>query len=206
MPAERLLRSAGVAPHTARLLAATPSLTLSWLGAVATVLAFSVIAAHVDPRGYSLFLALVPLVPLAGVAVAFGPGVDPTYEIGLAAPMRSLHLLLVRSLAVLATSALLAALGALALPGIGFETVAWLLPALALSALVVALGTRFDPVRSAAGVAAAWIALVGVSAAATDDRLAAFREPAQVCFALAFAAAAAVIVLRRSTFEQRTRM
>ena len=48
--------------------------------------------------------------------MAYGPGIDPTYEIGLAAPMRGLRLLL-RAAAVVRASAVLAAAASLALPG-----------------------------------------------------------------------------------------
>ncbi len=94
--AERLLVRLGVPDYTARLLAATPALRGSWLLAVATTLAFAVLAARLGSgRDASLaFLTVAPLLPLAGIAVAYGPGIDPTYEIGLAAPMRSFKLLL----------------------------------------------------------------------------------------------------------------
>jgi ABC-2 type transport system ATP-binding protein len=84
--------------------------------AVAAALTFGVAAAHQSSRGLAFFLIVAPMLPLAGVAVAFGPGVDPTYEIGLASPMRSLRLLLVRAAAVLATTAPLAAAAGLLLP------------------------------------------------------------------------------------------
>jgi hypothetical protein len=94
--AERLLVRLGVADHTARLLAATPALRGSWLLAVAVTLAFAVLAAWARPGPDAIlaFLCVAPLLPLAGIAVAYGPGIDPTYEIGLAAPLRSFRLLL----------------------------------------------------------------------------------------------------------------
>ena len=107
---ERLVRL-GVPDHTARVLAATPALRGSWLLAVAATLAFAVLAAWVR-RGADAnlwFLCIAPLLPLAGIAVAYGPGVDPTYEIGLAAPLGSFRLLLLRAATVLGTSTLLAA-------------------------------------------------------------------------------------------------
>jgi hypothetical protein len=126
--AERLMRL-GVAEHTARLLAATPALRGSWLLAVATVLAFAVLAAWTTPGQDAnlAFLCVAPLLPLAGIAAAYGPGIDPTYEIGLAAPLRSFRLLL-RAAAVLAAAALLAAAASLALPQLGPGAAGWLLP------------------------------------------------------------------------------
>ena len=113
---ERLLVRLGVADHTARLLAATPALRGSWLLAVAATLAFAVLAAWVSrgPDATLGFLCVAPLLPLAGIAVAYGPGIDPTYEIGLAAPLRSFRLLLLRAATVLGTSTLLAAAASLA--------------------------------------------------------------------------------------------
>src|SRR4030095_9140979 len=107
----RLLVRLGVAEHTARLLAATPALRGSWLLAVATVLAFAVLAAWTTPGQDAnlAFLCVAPLLPLAGIAVAYGPGIDPTYEIGLAAPLRSFRLLLLRAAAVLGAAAVPAA-------------------------------------------------------------------------------------------------
>ena len=45
-PVERVLVRLGVPDHVARLLAATPSLSLSWFLAVSLGLAFAVLAAH----------------------------------------------------------------------------------------------------------------------------------------------------------------
>ena len=58
-------------------------------------------AAQVDERFLRMFLVVAPLGPLAGVAVAFAGGLDPTREIGLAAPYSGLRLLLIRTAAVL---------------------------------------------------------------------------------------------------------
>src|SRR5439155_10052887 len=127
-PVERLLRRLGVPEHLSRLLAATPSLRLSWFAAVTVALGFAVLAARGDHAGLVVFLAMAPLIPVAGVAAAFGPGIDPTYEIGLASPYRSGRLLLLRSMAVLVASLVLIGLGALALPGLDWSAMAWLLP------------------------------------------------------------------------------
>ena len=61
------------------------------------------------------FLALAPLVPLAGVAVSFGPAPDPAGEAGLATPMHGAGLVLRRPIAVLATSLIVLVAGTLAL-------------------------------------------------------------------------------------------
>jgi hypothetical protein len=202
-PVERLLLRVGVSEHLARLLAATPSLTLSWLAAVALALAFAVVAAYESERGLLVFLALAPLLPLAGVAAAYGPGLDPTYEIGLASPLRSFRLLLIRATAVLTTTTALAAIASLALPQIDWRIAAWLLPALGLTTLSLAFATYVSPLWASGALAFLWIALVTLTATAGDDRFAAFRPPAQLTFLAATLAAAVVVARRREAFETR---
>lgn len=202
-PVERLLSRAGVSEHLARLLAATPSLTLSWLGAVALALAFGVVAAHGSDRGLLVFLALAPLLPLAGVAAAYGPGLDPTYEIGIASPLRSFRLLLVRAVAVLGTTTALAALASLALPDLDWRVAAWLLPALGLTTVSLALATYVPVPWAFGGLAFGWVALVTLAAAASDDRFVAFRLPAQVAFLAATLLGASIVTRRREVFETR---
>src|SRR6188472_1866165 len=125
---EGLLIRLGLAPHVARLLAATPSLTASWLGAVAIALAVAVAGAHQGERGMALFLCIAALAPVAGVAAAFGRGIDPTHELSLTAPMSSVRLLLLRTVAVVGATLVLTVIGALALPGLTWTAAAWLLP------------------------------------------------------------------------------
>ena len=157
-PIERSLLKIGVEQHVARLLAATPSLRLSWLTAIALTLSFAVIASYQIENGFLLFLIVAPLIPLAGIAVAYGPGVDPTYEIGLASPTRGFYVLSIRATAVLITTTVPAVVAALALPQPSWAVVAWLLPSLGLTTTSLALTTRFRPLRSASLVAGAWVA------------------------------------------------
>ena len=211
---ERLLLRAGVHQHVARLLAATPALRLSWLLAVALVLAFAVAAAYGGrgERGLLPFLVLAPLVPVAGVAAAFAPGVDPAYELALAAPLPAFRLLLVRCVAVLGVTVAVAAAASLALPDVGLLAVAWLLPALALSVVSLAAGT-FVPTLPAAGlVAGLWVAAVLGSEVNAAGGVAAlrgpgpvesllFHAPGQAGLLVAALVAAAVVVWRRDEFE-----
>jgi hypothetical protein len=206
-PMERLLRRLGVRPDTARLLSATPSLSGSWLMAVAATLAFAVVAAGAGPRGTLLFLTLAPMLPVAGVAVAYGRGVDPVYEIGAAAPYSGFRLLLLRSAAVVATTTVLAGGAGLLLPVTGWIGAAWMLPALALTTLTLVLSVRFALLHAATGVAATWIVAVaatqseaGGRAALADGRYAAFGTTGQlVCLILAVASIA-VLALRHRRY------
>jgi hypothetical protein len=86
-PVERLLVRLGVSAPDALLIAVAPSLRTSWLFGLAATLAFVVLSVtYGGARGLAFFLLVAPLVPVAGVAFAYGPDVDPTYEVSAAAP------------------------------------------------------------------------------------------------------------------------
>jgi hypothetical protein len=200
---ERLLSLLGVRGDSARLLTATPSLQLSWYLAVGLALAFALLASRAEGVGSGFFLAAAPLVPVAGVAAAFGPDIDPAYEIVASAPMATFRLLLLRSAAVLATSLVLAGIAALGLPDLGWTAAAWVLPALGLTAASLALGSMLSLERAAAVVALAWLVVVA-TAGTGGDRLAAFHVTGQVVALVVAVASAVVILRRRDTFEVRS--
>jgi hypothetical protein len=154
---ERMLVRLGVDEATARLVAATPTLRGPWLVAVAAVLALAADAAQVDERFLRMFLVVAPLGPLVGVAVAFAGGLDPTREIGLAAPYSGLRLLLIRTAAVLAVTVPIVATAGLALPGSNWLAAAWLLPTTGLTCTALALTSRMTPVVAVGAVATAWV-------------------------------------------------
>lgn len=154
---ERLLVRLGLDTATARLVALTPSLRTSWLAGVALALAMALAAAHTGPRGVALFLALAPVLPVAGVALAFGPRTEPLHEVVLATSYSTFRLLLARSGAVVASTLLLAVPAAALLPGSPWLAVGWLLPALALVTSSLALASRVDPLVSSLALAAAWL-------------------------------------------------
>jgi hypothetical protein len=199
----------GVADHVARLLAATPSLRASWLLAEALALATAAIVANrasgTELAGPSLFVFLVvaALAPVAGVAAAFGPGVDPTYEIGLASPMRSDRLLFLRASAVLGASTAIAGVAALAVDGTGWAMTLWLLPALGLTLAALALGTWLRPVVAAIGVGLGWVLAAAAAAVAATDPLAMFEGWGQVLSLALIAVSATVLVHRRLAYEGR---
>lgn len=198
---ERFLVRAGLADHVARVLAATPSMRRSWVTGAAVALAFSVLAAYEGEGGLLLFLTLAPLLPVAGVAFGYGPGVDPTYEIGVAAPMNGFRLLLLRAAAVLTTTLALAALAALTLPHLDWRAAAWLLPALGLTLTSLALATAVTPERAAALVSGAWVVAVLVAEGRSSESLAAFRAPGQVTVAVLALASTVLVVRRQRVFD-----
>ncbi|MFJ4243279.1 zf-HC2 domain-containing protein [Streptomyces iakyrus] len=203
---EKLLVRMGVPGHTARLLAATPVLRRSWLGAVVAVLLLSVAAGHSVRTGEfpTLFLALAPLLPLAGVALSYGPALDPTYEMAVVAPMHGFRLLMIRTVAVLAVVLALNGLATLALPAYGLRALAWLLPGLALTATGLALTPRLGPVLAPSLVGGAWAGLLlaaDVLRAGADVPLAPFTAAGQGVAAVVAALAAGLLFLLRDRFD-----
>ena len=198
-PVERLLLRLGMAEDTARLVAAAPSLTVSWLASLAVALLFAVLAADAGPKGLLFFLALAPVLPVAGVAAAYGREVDPTYDIGLAAPYSTFRLVLLRSGAVVVSTMLLVALGAFLLPVDGWLASAWLLPSLALTCATLAASTRVQPAWAAGGIVAAWLLAVVNTVRYTGSAYAAFGGTAQLLCAIVLVLSLAVLVRRGRT-------
>lgn len=205
---ERLLLLVGVPGHLTRLLGATPSLTVPWLLAVLAVFGFGVGMAWASTGGTPMeaqaglfvFLVLTPLVPLAGVAVAFGPIVDPAYEIATASPFHGFRLLLVRTVAVVVTSFAMALPLALLLPDAGWMAAAWILPGLALAGVALALSTFVPPLAAVVTSSVVW--LVGVAAVEVGPRtLVAFGWTGQLVFAVMLAIAMSVLLVRRDSFD-----
>jgi hypothetical protein len=205
---EGLLLKLGIADHTARLLAATPVLRRSWLMAVAAVLMMTVAASDElrSPHSPTLFLALAPLLPLAGVALAYGPAIDPTYETAVVSPLHGFRLLLVRTVAVLAVGLGVNGLATLALPGYGLAALAWLLPALALTATGLALTPRLGPVRAPVLTGAVWLGLLVLARTRAGEGapLAPFTAAGQGTAAAVAALATVLLFLLRDRFDSAT--
>lgn len=162
--AARLLRS----PALARALVNTPSLLLSWILATAVVLAAGVLATPLSGDPWVALLA--PALAGAGIAYAYGPGVDPAFELNRTMATSDRMVLLVRTLAVFGLNAalgLIASLFSVATIGI---TLGWLLPMTTVCAFALAVATL---ARSAnVGVGAAllvWGFIVTALAARTQD-------------------------------------
>ncbi|GAB3147737.1 zf-HC2 domain-containing protein [Microbispora hainanensis] len=210
---ERLLRAARVPGHLARLLAATPALSRAWAAAVAVALGFAVAAAHLADHGFLAFLTLAPVLPTAGIALAYGRRIDPAHETYAATPMAGAPLLLVRSTAVLLTALALTALAVPLLPSVAVQSVAvqsvalpsvawaWLLPALAMTSGCLALATRVPLPVAAVTLGGGWVAVVTAVGAVTDDRALPFRPAAQVLYGCAVALLTLVLYVRRHRLD-----
>jgi hypothetical protein len=208
---ERVLSRLGVGRVDARIVAVTFTLLGSWLGASVVALAFVAVASATGPEraGYATFLVLAPLVPLAGVALTFGPRVDPTHELAVAAPVPSSRIVLLRALVVTFSAVAATAALSLVLPGWSALAFAWLLPALALTGASLALGTVLHPDRAAVALGVVWLAgagagLVGAprtTVASFVQGFAAFRPAGQLLAALVAVASLALVTARHAAFE-----
>lgn len=200
---ERGLERLGLPAYQARLLAATPSLSRAWLSGLAAVLLCVVALTHVAGTGVAAglpFLLVAPLLPLAGVAFAYGPGVDPAHELLAATPFAGPRLLLLRSSAVLVAAVVPTALATPLLPSGPLSGAAWLLPALTLCTACLALSIRIAIPLSAGVLATAW----GVTVAAgslSGDHTRVFQLSAQLAYAAIAAVLTAVVYLRRHHFD-----
>jgi hypothetical protein len=173
--AGRVLRSAGLA----RALVTTPSLLLGWVIATVVVLLTGAVATLGTGTPYVPLLA--PAVAAAGIAYAYGPGIDPAWELSQSMAVSDRMVLLVRALAVFALNAMLG-LAASAVSGVAAAlTFGWLIPMTAACAVALAAATL---TRSAnAGVAAglaAWAIAVLTGRAATGQFTTAVTDSALV--------------------------
>jgi hypothetical protein len=190
--AARLLRSPGLA----RALLITPSLLLPWLIASTVVLAAGV-AATLD-SGQPVVALLAPAMAAAAIAFAYGPGVDPAWELACSMAVSDRMVLLARAVAVFAVNAALG-LAASAVSASGAAaavTFGWLIPMTAVCAfaLAVATVTRSASAGAAAGVAA-WLITVLSGRVASGYFGTAVTDTVLFLPYLAIGAACAAIVL-----------
>lgn len=199
--AERALRRLGASRETARLVAAAPSLRLPWLSAVCACLLLAAVAAGTGGvRGSWLFLTLAPLIPVAGVAAAYGPHTDPAWELARAAPYSLARLTLLRGAAVLASTLPLAVLVGLLLPGSAWWVAAvWLLPSLAFVTVTLWSATYLDPLLAAGMLTVGWVAVTSHAMWQRADPALLLRPGVQLAFAAAAAVAAVGLWSRSDT-------
>jgi hypothetical protein len=117
------------------------------------------------------------------------------------APMHTFRLLMLRALAVLATTVPLALAGSLAMPSFGTVAAGWLLPALALTALGLALMPWLGPVGAPALVGGGWTAALALNYVIAQHAPFPFTTAGRAGGAIAALAAAALLVAVRNRFE-----
>lgn len=200
---ERLLRVARVPSTMTRLVAATPALRRSWYLSVGAVVLIGLsIADPSNPDSLLALLILAPMLPVLGVALAYGTAADPSHEIQVATPTSGLRVVIVRATVVIAVSAAVVIALSLANEAARPQAAAWLLPAVAVTASSLAAMTVVAPRRATMIVAVVWFVVVLGAREAAGDPLAAFRLGGQVAAVVATAAAVTVVAVRRDRFDE----
>jgi hypothetical protein len=193
-PVERaagwLLRSPGLA----RALVTTPSLLLGWVIATVVVLVAGVAATL--GTGTAWVALLAPAVAAAGIAYAYGPGIDPAWELSQSMAVSDRMVLLVRALAVFGLNAALG-LAASAVSGAAAAvTFGWLVPMTAVCGLALAAATvaRSANVGVAAGLSG-WVITILAGQAAGGRFITVVTDSSLVVPYLAFAVCCGAVVL-----------
>ncbi|NND73899.1 MAG: zf-HC2 domain-containing protein [Ilumatobacter sp.] len=199
---ERALRRIGLPSHVTRLVGATPALRRAWYLAIAGVVFVGLAATDADAPRQSVLvlLMLAPLVPVFGIALAYGPNADPAYEMQLATPTRGLRLVAIRSFVVISISAVIVTSVALVSAVARPYAAAWLLPALAVTGTSLMLMTWVSPRRASIAAGTSWFVAVLV-AEQTSGALAAFTAIGQVTASVVAVVSIGVAVRRRSSFD-----
>ena len=188
--ARRLLRSPGLA----RALVTTPSLLLGWVIATAVVLIAGV--GITLGTGQPWVALLAPAVAAVGIAYAYGPGIDPSWELSQSMAVGDRMVLLVRALTVFGLNAALGLAASAASGAAAAVTFGWLVPMTAVCALALAAATVTRSPN--VGVAAGWTAWVIaiLSGMATDGKFTtAITDSAFVVPYLALAVCCGAVVL-----------
>jgi hypothetical protein len=189
------MRACGLRESDGVLLAAARSLDGAWLLATLAIVVFAALAAIPSAAGgRALYLLVAPLVPVAGVVMAFATD-DPLAELTGATPYSKARLALLRTLAVVITGVPFAVAVGAVVPGIAWLAFAWLLPALTLT-LVTLVGMtwwRAEPLGT--GVALVWVAVIAV-ARHGHDVTAAVGVAQQLVYLVIAAFAAVALALR----------
>jgi Putative zinc-finger len=201
--------------YLVRLLTAAPAVQAACWAAGTGLLVLAWLAARLGPGtvGTAVFVVSAPLLPLAGVALAYAADDDVAGGVARTTPFSRFRLLLIRTAAVAAVTLPVTALLALALPGGARPATLWLAPTLALCALTLALSARRDPRRVATVLTVLWLAgswsalrpAPRLPLTEALERAVAFRPPGQVALLCVAALAVALAVTRRTTFEDRSR-
>ena len=186
----RLLRSPGLA----RALITTPSLLAGWVIATVAVLAAGMVATLTTGTAYVALLA--PAVAAAGIAYAYGPGIDPAWELVESMAVSDRMVLLVRALAVFGLNAVLGLAASAASGTAAAVTFGWLVPMAAVCALALAAATLSSSanVGVATGLAVWMVVVLGgrattgslVAAVTTSSLVVPYVLVAVVCCAIAW--------------------
>jgi hypothetical protein len=187
--AARLLRSPGLA----RALLTTPSLLVPWLVSTVVVLGAGALV-RLGPGQPAVWL-LAPAIAAVGIAYAYGPGIDPAWELGYSMPVSERMVLLARAVTVFAVNAVLGLAASAASGAAASLTFGWLIPMTAICGLTlaVAVAARSANVGAATGVAA-WVITVLANRTASGQLTATVTNAGTYLPYLAAAACAAAVI------------
>jgi len=186
-PAERLAAWLLRSPGLARALVTTPSLLLGWV--IATLVVLAAGAAATLGTGTPYVALFAPALAGAGIAYAYGPGIDPAWELAQSMTVSDRMVLLVRALAVFGLNAAVGLAASAASGAAAAVTFGWLVPMTAVCALALAAATvsRSANVGVAAGMSG-WAITVLAGQGAAGRLTAAITDSALFLPYLAFAA------------------
>ena len=203
-PAERMAGRLLRSPGLARALVTTPSLLLGWVLATVVILLAGI--GFTLGTGTPWVALLAPGVAAAGIAYAYGPGIDPAWELSQSMAVSDRMVLLVRALAVFGLNAALGLAAAAASGAAAAVTFGWLVPMTAVCALALAAATvtRSANVGVAAG-AAGWVIAILAGQAADGRYTTAVTDSALVLPYLAFAACCGVVIFVATRIPRGTR-
>jgi hypothetical protein len=187
--AARLLRSPGLA----RALLTAPSLLVPWLASTVVVFAAGALV-RLGPGQPAVWL-LAPAISAVGIAFAYGPGIDPAWELCYSMPVSDRMVLLARALTVFAVNAALGLAASAASGAVASLTFSWLIPMTAICGLTlaVAVAARSAVTGAATGVAA-WVITVLANRTASGQLTATVTNTETYLPYLAAAACAAVVL------------
>jgi hypothetical protein len=139
---------------------------------------------------------IAPAVAAAGIAYAYGPGIDPAWELSQSMAISDRMVLLVRALAVFGLNAVLGLAASAASGAAAAVTFGWLVPMTAVCALALAAATvtRSPNVGVAAG-ATGWVIAILAAKAVEGQFTAAITDSAFVVPYLALAVCFGAVVL-----------
>ena len=196
--AERLAARLLHSPGLARALLVTPSLLQGWV--IASVIVLAAGAAATLSIGRPVVALLAPAVAGAGIAYAYGPGIDPAWELSQSMAVSDRMVLLVRALAVFGLNAAVGLIASVfsgtAVSGAAAAvTFGWLVPMTAVCALALAAATvsQSANVGVAAGTSG-WAIMVLAGQSVAGQLTAAVTYSALFLPYLAFAACCGAVV------------
>lgn len=190
---ERLARRLFGSPGLARALVTTPSLALSWVLASAAVLGVGVLATESSATGTPWFALVAPALAAIAIAHAYGPGIDPAFELSQTMVVSDRLILLARGVTVFTINAVMTFAASRLFLTTSAVVWEWLMPMAAVATLALAVATFTQSANTGVGAAiAVWfgfvLAMGDMKAQELDGALQAALIPAYLLAIIVFLA------------------